>query len=132
MKEHLILDFNDPSLEFKARDIAYLNLSSIYKNIDKFNEFAYQITATEIFDIIFNSTLFQVSLANTDNSIDDLLLVYNMIANEGLINNKKYPTLLKKTFIKLMKAKGFIVKRTRKAISPYVYENKSYFIKVVK
>ena len=132
MNEHLILDFNDPDLNFKASDIKHLNLSSIYKNIDKFNEFAYQITATEIFDIIFNSTLFQVSLANPDNSIDDLLLVYNMIANEGMINNKKYPSLLKKTFIRLMKAKGFIVKRTRKAISPYVYENKSYFMKVVK
>lgn len=129
MAKHLILDFNDPNLEFKVEDLKMLNLSTLYKNIDKFNDFAYQLTACEIFDTIYNTTLFQVTLANPDNSVDDVLYVYNMIANDALIDNKKYPTILKKTFVRLMKTKGYSIRRCKKCVAPYVYENKGYFVK---
>ena len=131
MKEHLVLDFNNPKLEFKEIDIKYLNLTSIYDNINKFNEFAYRVTAAEIFETIFNSTLFQVSLATEGNTVDDMVYVYNMIATEGMIDNKKYPRIMKKTLVSLMKTKGYVVRRTRKKTSQYVYENKSYFVKVI-
>ena len=73
--------------------------------------------------------MFQVTLANPDNSVDDVLYVYNMIANDGLIDDKKYPTILKKTFIKLMKTKGYGICRRKKCVAPYIYENKGYFVK---
>lgn len=131
MEKQLILDFNDPNLEFKISDIKNFKLNAIYKNIDKFNEFTYNITATEVFDIIYNCPLFQLSLANTDNSVDDILYVYNMIASDAMIDNKQYPTIMKKTFIKLMKLKGFDIRRKHVKTAPYVYQYKTYFIKRV-
>lgn len=131
MTKHLVLDFNNSQLKFNINDLKALNLSIIYNNIDKFNEFAYQITANEIFDIIYNTALFQITLTNPDNSVDDILYVYNMIANEGLIDDTKYPTILKRTFIALMKTKGYDIRRKKKCVAPYVYENKSYFVQRV-
>lgn len=109
----MILDFNSDKIKFCLKDIANYNVDVIDKNIMRYKKFMYKSAVSDTFDKIFASELFQLSLwDNGTNTLDDLLILYNSIAANGLIGDEILPEIDKKTLRKQLEIRDFKIKRT--------------------
>lgn len=118
MNDDLELDFNSKNIKFKEEDILKYNMLTINDNIDRFKKFMYELTINEDFEKIFNTQVFQLTfLDDTSNYVENLVAVYNAIASNKLVNNRNYPTINEKEFIKQMELRGFTSYKTKILIS---------------
>lgn len=119
----MILDFNSHKLILDREDLYLYNIETIEKNIKRYQEFIMEFVVNKTIDEIINTELFQGALwDNGTNDVNNLVMLYNIIAENG-IAGKQYPRTDKKTFIRQMKLRGFMVQQTRLAISPGKYTN---------
>ena len=96
-KKEILLDFNDLNLKFSLDDISQYRLNTIYNNIERFNAFIKKNTKDTDFEEMYNTTVFQVTLLSPETAeIENLLAVYNALAQSGTVNNKYYPIINKK------------------------------------
>ena len=109
----MILDFNSDKIKFCLKDIANYNVDVIDRNIMRYKKFMYKSAVSDTFDKIFASELFQLSLwDNGTNTLDDLLILYNSIAANGLIGDEILPEIDKKILRKQLEIRDFKIKRT--------------------
>lgn len=114
----LILDFNNKELLFDKNDILKYNILTIENNVKKFKEFMYELSLNKDFDTIYETAVFQVTfLDDTSNYLENLVVVYNAIATNKLINDKQYPTIDENSFIAQMDLRGWECYRTRLTVS---------------
>lgn len=121
-KEQFILNFNDPKLKFDVKSFSKYDTEAVYTNIDKFKKFMYGIVVDEKFDNIYKTIMFQLALNDPKTSyIENLVEIYNMIASEGLIKGKKYPTINGVNLSKQLRLKGYRIYYTRLRLAPGNY-----------
>lgn len=109
----MILDFNSDKIKFCLKDIVNYNVDVIDRNIMRYKKFMYKSAVSDTFDKIFASELFQLSLwDNGTNTLDDLLILYNSIAANGLIGDEILPEIDKKILRKQLEIRDFKIKRT--------------------
>lgn len=109
----MILDFNSKATKFCLNDLAEYDIDTIDRNIARYKKFVYKSAVSDTFDKIFASQLFQLSLWDSNaNTLDDLLILYNLIAANGLLNGEILPEINKKILRKQLEIRDFKIKRT--------------------
>lgn len=118
----MIVDFNSNKLNFSLNDLKDYNINNIYTNIEKFKKFVNKTVLSDTFEKVYNTTLFQLTLADKKTSyLDNLLITYNAISSSML--KERLPEITKKELKKQLIAKGFIVKHTTRYIFSGIKEN---------
>lgn len=121
-KEQFILNFNDPKLKFDVKSFPKYNTEVIYTNIDRFKKFMYEVVVDEKFDDIYNTTMFQLALNDPKTSyVENLVEIYNMMASEGLVKGKIYPTINACNLSTQLRLKGYRIYYTRLCLTPGNY-----------
>ena len=129
-KKDIILDFNDLYLKFSLDDIDKYRLNTIYNNIERFKVFINNNTKDDNFEQIYNTTVFQVTLLSPETSeVENVLTVYNALAQSGTINNKIYPILSKTKLLLQLKKHNYKVKRTTVSMGNSTYKKINFLSK---
>lgn len=108
MSEKLVLDFNSANFKLKLSDVSRYNVDTIYKNIDAFRKFVYESVIFVEFDKIYKTSVFQLTLLDKDsNYIENLVAVYNAIAQGNFLEGTEVPAITEKQMVTQLKARGF-------------------------
>lgn len=122
-KKTLQLDFNKSDLKFSLCDLAHYDMDAIYDNMDKFRKFAYSSTLYDSFDKVYNTQIFQITLLDsTTNTIDNLVQIYNTIAQCVDFIREKQPVINRKQLIQQLRLRGYTMKRTSRKNETGVYK----------
>lgn len=130
MDDDLVLDFNSKNLKFKEVYLKQYNIGIINDNINEFKRFTYELTVNEDFDKIFKTQVFQITfLDDTSNYAENLVMVYNAIADNALVNNRRYPTINERELICQLELRGFECFGTKLTLSKNKYKTVKKFRK---
>lgn len=104
----VVLDFNSKDLKFSLNDLSKYDVDAIYKNIDAFNKFAYGSVTYDCFDKVYNTSMFQMAILDeSTNYIENLVAVYNAVAEGDLLEDEKLPRINNKEMMKQLRIRGY-------------------------
>lgn len=119
------LDFNSKSLKFEEDELQEYNVDIIYDNIEKFKRFARKYVIDKTFDLVFEHDIFQTELLSEKCYLDDLLVMYNALAQPQIIGTE-IPEISRNELKNQLRIRGYKLIPTNRTMSrgQYVFTHR--------